>query len=110
MIHHATTAFWECYQQLPAAIQQLADKNYELLKADPEHPSLHFKKVGSYRSVRVGLAYRALGIVDEDAGFQYGIGQSEIAFEGLSRRRRGTEGDCACGYRHGMTRNDTERD
>ncbi len=110
MIHHATTAFWECYQQLPAAIQQLADKNYELLKADPEHPSLHFKKVGSYRSVRVGLAYRALGIVDEDAGFQYGIGQSEIAYGGLSRRRRGTEGDRACGYRHGMTRKITERE
>ena len=65
MIHRATTAFWECYQQLPAAIQQLADKNYELLKANPDHPSLHFKKVGSYRSVRVGIAYRALGIMDE---------------------------------------------
>ena len=77
MIHHATTAFWECYQQLPAAIQQLADKNYELMKADPEHPSLHFKKVGSYRSVRVGLAYRALGIVDEDAGFQVSARQRQ---------------------------------
>jgi hypothetical protein len=110
MIHHATTAFWEYYQQLPAAIQQLADMNYELLKADPEHPSLLFKKVGSYRSVRVGIAYRALGIVDEDAGFQYGIGQSEIAFEWLSRRYRGTEGDRTRGYRHGMTRKITERE
>jgi len=25
---------------------ELADKNYELLKADPDHPSLQFKKVG----------------------------------------------------------------
>ena len=84
MIHHATTAFWECYQQLPAAIQQLADKNYELLKADPEHPSLHFKKVGSYRSVRVGLAYRALGIVDEEAVIWFWIG-SHDEYERLIR-------------------------
>ena len=84
MIHHATTAFWECYQQLPAAIQQLADKNYELLKADPEHPSLHFKKVGSYRSVRVGISYRALGIVDEDAVIWFWIG-SHDEYERLIR-------------------------
>jgi hypothetical protein len=84
MIHHATTAFWEYYQQLPAAIQQLADKNYELLKADPEHPSLHFKKVGSYRSVRVGIAYRALGIVDEDAVIWFWIG-SHDEYERLIR-------------------------
>ena len=45
MIHHATTAFWECYQQLPATIQQLADKNYELLKTNPDHPSLHLKRL-----------------------------------------------------------------
>jgi hypothetical protein len=51
MIHYATSAFWDCYKRLPVAIQQLADKNYELLKADPGHPSLHFKKVGPYRSV-----------------------------------------------------------
>ena len=49
MIHHATSGFWECYQRLPMAIQQLADKNYEVLKADADHPSLHFKKVGPYR-------------------------------------------------------------
>ena len=50
MIHHATSAFWDGYQRLPSTIQQIADKNYELLKQDPDHPSLHFKKVGEYRS------------------------------------------------------------
>jgi len=29
----------------------LADANYELIKADPFHPSLHFKKIGKYRAV-----------------------------------------------------------
>jgi hypothetical protein len=38
------------------------DKNYELLKSNPSHLSLHFKKIGKYRAVRVGLQYRALAI------------------------------------------------
>jgi len=67
MNHHSSSAFWDCYRKLPDSIQQLADKNYELLKHDPEHPSLHFKKVGPYRSVRVGMAYRALGVEDGDS-------------------------------------------
>jgi hypothetical protein len=46
---------------LPAEVQDLARRNYELLLEDPWHPSLHFKRVGRYWSVRVGLHYRALG-------------------------------------------------
>jgi hypothetical protein len=54
-------------ENLPSAIQQVADKNFELLKVDPRHPSLHLKKAGEYWSVRVGRKYRALGVeVDED--------------------------------------------
>ncbi|HEV7922262.1 MAG TPA: hypothetical protein VGR02_15865 [Thermoanaerobaculia bacterium] len=30
------------------------------MKIDPRHPSLHFKKVGNYWSIRVGRRYRAL--------------------------------------------------
>jgi hypothetical protein len=67
MIHHATSGFWDCYKRLPVSIQQLAEKNYELLKVDPGHPYLHFKKVGPYRSIRVGIAHRALGVEDWDA-------------------------------------------
>jgi hypothetical protein len=59
--HFTTPEFWECYRQLPKEIQELANKNYELLKADPKHPSLHFKKIGRLWSVRVGKNYRALG-------------------------------------------------
>jgi hypothetical protein len=32
-----------------------ADKNYALLKENPQHPSLQFKKIGRFWSVRVGL-------------------------------------------------------
>lgn len=44
----------------------MADQNYELLKSDPSHPSLHLKKVGQYWSVRVGKGYRALGVEVKD--------------------------------------------
>jgi hypothetical protein len=41
-----------------------ATTNYELLKQNPEHPPLQFKSVssGRFRSVRIGIHYRALGI------------------------------------------------
>ncbi len=60
MKHHANPRFWRCYQGLPKEIRDLADRNYALLKSDSTHGSLHFKKVGSLWSVRVGLHYRAL--------------------------------------------------
>jgi hypothetical protein len=60
--HRATSEFWEYYQQLPSRIQEKADRKFELLKDDPSHPSLHFKKVmDELWSVHVGLSYRALG-------------------------------------------------
>ncbi len=62
MKHHANPRFWRCYRGLPQEVRQLADRNYELLKADPSHRSLHFKKVGQFWSARVGLHYRALAV------------------------------------------------
>jgi mRNA-degrading endonuclease RelE of RelBE toxin-antitoxin system len=63
-MHRITTRFLKCYENLPEPIQQLARKNFEMLKTNPSHPSLHFKKVGKFRSVRVGLNYRALAVED----------------------------------------------
>ena len=67
MKHLASPSFWELYERLPNRIQELADKNFELLKTDPSHPSLHLKKAGKYWSARVGIKYRVLG-VDVDEG------------------------------------------
>ncbi|WP_424947490.1 hypothetical protein [Candidatus Spongiihabitans sp.] len=64
MRHFATPDFWDCLESLPQAVQRLARRNYRLLKETPAHRSLHFKKIGRYRSVRVGLHHRALGIED----------------------------------------------
>ncbi|MDE2134333.1 MAG: hypothetical protein KGM97_01055 [Alphaproteobacteria bacterium] len=60
MTHYASASFWKAYNALPLEIRELADKNFALLKENPQHPSLHFKKVGRLWSVRVGLHYRAL--------------------------------------------------
>ncbi|NOY43515.1 MAG: hypothetical protein GXP26_16975 [Planctomycetes bacterium] len=62
MKHFAPPEFWQCYHRLPKTVQSLADKNFLLLKSNLAHPSLHFKKVGRYRAVRVGAHYRALAV------------------------------------------------
>ena len=66
MRHFASAEFWRAYARLPENIRALADKNYALLKQDSRHPSLHFKQIGRYWSVRVGAHHRALGIDIED--------------------------------------------
>ncbi len=60
--HFTNPSFWECYYKLPLSIRELADKNFEILKLDSQHPSLHLKKVRRYWSVRVGRSYRSLAV------------------------------------------------
>ena len=74
MNHSASPGFWQCYKALPPEIRDLADKNFALLKDDPSHPSLHFKKVGRYRSARVGLRHRALAVQVDDGLLWFWIG------------------------------------
>jgi hypothetical protein len=74
MRHFASPAFWDAYAKLPAAVRELADRNYALLKEDFRHPSLHFKKVGRFWSVRVGLRYRALATETSDGLLWFWIG------------------------------------
>ncbi len=74
MRHVASPAFWEAYARLPDSVRALADKNYALLKENPQHPSLHFKKIGRYWSVRVGLRYRALAVESGDDLIWFWIG------------------------------------
>ena len=72
--HQATSEFWAVYNQLPAEIRHLADRCFEMLKQNPRHPSLHFKKVGRYWSVRVGLYYRAAGLDTQEGVAWFWIG------------------------------------
>ena len=62
MNHFANRKFWASYALLPPAVKKLADQNFALLKSNPRHPSLHFKKAGRYWSARVGEKHRSLGV------------------------------------------------
>lgn len=82
MIHRANKDFWHDYRTLPAHIRAQADKNYALLKANPFHPSLQFKKVGVREgleiwSARVTLKYRALALKYPNAYVWYWIGEHD---------------------------------
>jgi hypothetical protein len=74
MRHFASPSFWKCYSDLPSSIQELADKNFDLLKANAHHPSLHLKKAGKYWSVRVGRKHRALAVEIEQDLLWFWIG------------------------------------
>jgi hypothetical protein len=66
MNHFASRDFWSSFESLPKNVRTLADKNYALLVTNPRHPSLQFKRVGRYWSVRVGDHYRAVAVDVED--------------------------------------------
>ena len=74
MKHVASPRFLDASDALPLAIRKLADANFALLKRDPRHPSLQFKKVGRFWSVRVGVRYRALAVDGEDGYVWFWIG------------------------------------
>ena len=84
--HRATPDFWYYYRQLPNDIQELADRCYELLKQNSRHPSLHFKKVGQFWSVRIGIHYRALAVENDGEMAWFWIG-SHAEYDQLLRGR-----------------------
>ena len=84
MNHFALGEFWERYERLPKPVRRRADRNYELLKTNPSHPSLHFKRAGRYWAVRVGLHYRALAVPDGDDLVWFWIG-SHAEYDRLLR-------------------------
>ncbi|MBY5736573.1 hypothetical protein HFO13_04645 [Rhizobium leguminosarum] len=59
---------------MPEQIRKLADGNFDLLKQDPRHLSLHFKRVGRTWSARVGASWRALAVSDGDDVIWFWIG------------------------------------
>ncbi len=82
MPHRATPAFWEGYRALPQEIRNRADKKFSLLKANQQHPSLQFKKIGERQdqeiwSARITLNYRALAIKRADGYLWFWIGDHD---------------------------------
>jgi len=63
---------------LPARVQELARKNYQLWRENPWHASLNFEPLGKSRwSVRIGDHYRVMGIMDGNKISWYWIGPHE---------------------------------
>lgn len=83
-MHRTTPQFWDRFDKLPANIQHTARKNFDLLKQNPRHPSLRFKKVGAFWSARVGRNYRVLAIEDGSDYIWVWIGSHE-EYERLNR-------------------------
>jgi len=82
----ASPDFWFHYRNLPEEIQRLADKNFELLKADPRHSSLRLKKIGEFWTARVGLRYRAIANEHEAGLIWVWIGDHKD-YDSLLKRR-----------------------
>ena len=87
MNHYTSSRFWKAYEALPEHIQKLADENFELLKADPKHPSLHFKQIGQLWSARVGLGYRALALDGSNGIYWFWIG-THAEYDRLLKTRK----------------------
>jgi len=85
--HLASPRFWRCYRTLPAPVREAADRGFELLKKNPKHRSLHFKRIEPLWSVRIGLHYRALAIEDRDDVVWFWIG-SHAEYDQLVARKK----------------------
>ncbi len=72
-----TAQFWKLYRALPREIQYRADSAYRLWLLNPYAQGLYFKRVGKLQpvySVRIGLDYRALGLLQGDTVLWFWIG------------------------------------
>jgi hypothetical protein len=77
MNSRTTRCFRELFAGLPRQVQRQARESYRLFMQDPRHPGLHFKQVHrdppTY-SARVGLGYRAAGVLDGNTVIWFWIG------------------------------------
>jgi hypothetical protein len=83
----ASERFWQLYRELPAEVQRLADKQYELFRKDPFHSSLNLKQVGDVWTVRIGRSHRVIGYRQGNAFYWGWIGSHE-AYNKLLRRMK----------------------
>ncbi|MCX7111295.1 MAG: hypothetical protein NTX45_14450 [Proteobacteria bacterium] len=77
MISHTTKTFRQLLSRLPKEVRSQAREAYRLFKNDPNHPSLHFKKVHTHQpiySARVNLDYRSVGVIHDGDIIGFWIG------------------------------------
>ena len=72
-----TRRFRELFASLAPHVKRQAREAYRIFQANPGHPGLQFKKVHAEPptySARVGISYRALGVLDGDTVIWFWIG------------------------------------
>lgn len=72
-----TREFRKKLEALPAEVQEQAGRAYALWQDDPYHASLEFKRVNRRQpiySVRIGIGYRALGLLEGSHVYWFWIG------------------------------------
>lgn len=77
MNSHITNDFLKLFRRLPDSIKNSARKSYLVWKDNHYHPSLNFKEIKTgtnIYSVRIGIGWRALGILRDDNIVWFWIG------------------------------------
>ena len=72
-----TKTFRKQLEQLPQSVQEQASQAYALWRSEPYHKSLQFKRISQRQpiySARIGLNYRALGLLEENHIYWFWIG------------------------------------
>ena len=88
MRSNVSKEFRERLSELPLTVQEQAARAYVLWRANPQHPSLQFKRISQTQpvySVRIGISYRALGLRDADHVYWFWIG-SHAEYDELLKR------------------------
>ena len=55
LVHKATTHFWKYFDALPKEVQQKAREQFELLKSNPYHPSLHLRRLENFGRLELAI-------------------------------------------------------
>ena len=77
MNSRTTRRFRDLLAALPSHVRAQAKEAYELFRQNSSNPGLHFKKVHQdppTYSARVGIGYRAVGVMDGDTVIWFWIG------------------------------------
>ena len=77
MDSRTTADFREQFSRLPIEVQRQTRAAYRRFQQNPQHTSLRFRKVHPTEpiySVRIGLHYRAVGLLDEESIVWFWVG------------------------------------
>jgi mRNA-degrading endonuclease RelE of RelBE toxin-antitoxin system len=83
-----TQKFRKAFRRLPQNTKDRARSAYHLWNDNPHHPSLQYKRIHHAElifSVRIGIGYRALGVLDGDTMVWFWIGSHQDYNEMIRR-------------------------